>query len=189
MESIYERPEDYDLEHQGDDEDVRFYQSLVARHRPRRVLEFASGSGRVTLPLAQLAPHLDFDIVGLEIAATMRREAEDKRLALSRDERARVRFVPGDIRDWTGDAPFDLVITPCSSLTHVHAIEEQRRAWRCAWDNLTPGGRFVADLTMPDLAAYAESMQTPPRTLLEIDETPGYRRSPAEVQDDPVPTA
>ena len=31
------------------------------------------------------------------------------------------------------------------------------------------GGRFVADLTMPDLPAYAESMQTPPRTLLEVD--------------------
>ena len=48
MEAIYERPQDYDLEHEGDDEDIRFYTELVTRLRPRRVLELASGSGRVT---------------------------------------------------------------------------------------------------------------------------------------------
>ena len=37
MEAIYERPSDYDLEHQGDDEDVEFYLRLLDRWRPRRV--------------------------------------------------------------------------------------------------------------------------------------------------------
>jgi hypothetical protein len=39
MEAIYERPGDYDLEHEGDDEDVRFYLDLVNKLRPNRVLE------------------------------------------------------------------------------------------------------------------------------------------------------
>ena len=55
MEAIYERPRDYDLEHEGDEEDVAFYLRLLARWQPRRVIELAAGSGRVTLPLARAA--------------------------------------------------------------------------------------------------------------------------------------
>jgi hypothetical protein len=61
------------------------------------------------------------------------------------------------------------VIAPCSSLSHLLTLDDQIAAWRCAWNNLTDGGRFVVDLTMPNLAAYADSMQTPPRTFVEID--------------------
>ena len=52
MEAIYERPRDYDLEHEGDEEDVAFYLQLLARWQPGRVMELAAGSGRVTIPLA-----------------------------------------------------------------------------------------------------------------------------------------
>jgi SAM-dependent methyltransferase len=168
METIYERPRDYDLEHEGDDGDVRFYLKLVEELRPRRVLELASGSGRVTLPLAMSAGP-GFEMVGLELADTMLGEAERKREALAPEERARVTFVKGDIREWKSDEPFDLVIAPCSSLSHLLTLDDQIAAWSCARANLREGGRFVADLTMPNLPAYAESLQTPPRTLLEID--------------------
>lgn len=36
MDTIYQRPRDYDLEHEGDEEDVRFYLELVRRLRPKR---------------------------------------------------------------------------------------------------------------------------------------------------------
>ena len=45
MEAIYQRPRDYDLEHEGDDEDVAFYVKLLDTWQPRRVMELASGSG------------------------------------------------------------------------------------------------------------------------------------------------
>ena len=41
------------------------------RLRPRRVLEFASGSGRVTIPLARQAAAVGYEIVGIEIADPM----------------------------------------------------------------------------------------------------------------------
>jgi predicted O-methyltransferase YrrM len=66
MEAIYERPRDYDLEHEGDDEDVAFYLRLLDRWRPRRVMELASGSGRVAIPLARAAAALQIEVVGLE---------------------------------------------------------------------------------------------------------------------------
>jgi SAM-dependent methyltransferase len=169
MEAIYERPQDYDLEHEGDEEDIRFYTDLVTRLRPRRVLELASGSGRVSVPLASLAPELDFDLVGVEIAETMLAEAERKRRELPADVQRRLSLVRGDVREWRSDTPFDLIITPCSSLSHLLTLEDQLAAWRSAYANLSPGGRFVADLAMANLPVYAESMQTPPRTTLEID--------------------
>lgn len=169
MDQIYERPQDYDLEHEGDEEDVAFYARLVERLRPSRVLELASGSGRVTVPLARLAARLDFHIVGVEIADTMLGEAERKRSELDAASAARVTFVQGDLREWQADAPFDLVISPCASLSHLLTLDDQLAAWRRAHANLSPGGRFVADLTMPNLPVFAESMQVPPRTTLEID--------------------
>lgn len=169
VEAIYERPQDYDLEHEGDEEDIEFYTALVRRLRPARVLELASGSGRVTIPLAKLAPALGYEIVGLEIAEPMLAEAERKRAELAPDAHARVRFVKGDIRTWAADTPVDLIITPCSSLSHLLTLDDQLATFRRAYGNLAPGGRFVADLTMPNLAVYAESMQTPPRTTVEID--------------------
>lgn len=169
MEAIYERPLDYDLEHEGDDEDVRFYSDLVKRLRPRRVLELASGSGRVTIPLARLASEMEFDIVGLEIADAMLAEAERKRCDLATSAQQRVTFVRGDLRDWRSAVPFDLIVTPCSSLSHLLTLDDQLSAWRTAHANLAPGGRFIADVTMANLPVYAESMQTPPRTTLEID--------------------
>jgi SAM-dependent methyltransferase len=169
MEAIYERPRDYDLEHEGDDDDIHFYSQLVKDLRPRRVLELASGSGRVSIPLARLAPLLEFELVGVEIAEPMLAEAERKRAELDSGAAGRVSFVRGDLRDWAADAPFDLIITPCSSLSHLLTVDDQLAAWRRAYANLRNGGRFVADLTMANLAVYAESMQTPPRTTVEID--------------------
>jgi SAM-dependent methyltransferase len=167
--SIYARPRDYDLEHEGDDEDVRFYVELVRRLRPRRVLELAAGSGRVTIPLASEASARGFEVVGLEISEPMLAEAERKRAELPEGAQRCLTFVQGDLLLWRAPEPFDLIITPCSSLAHLLSLDDQIAAWTRAYDNLASGGRFVVDLVMPNLLAYADSMQTPPRAVLEID--------------------
>jgi hypothetical protein len=46
MEAIYQRPRDYDFEHEGDDEDIAFYVKLLEKWQPRRVMELASGKGQ-----------------------------------------------------------------------------------------------------------------------------------------------
>jgi SAM-dependent methyltransferase len=169
MEAIYERPRDYDLEHAGDEEDVAFYLQLLARWQPGRVMELAAGSGRVTIPLACVAAARGIQIVGLEREGPMLEEALRKRAGLDEDVRRCLAFMTGDMRAWRAEQLFDLVIAPCSSLSHLLTVDDQIAAWRCAWDSLVDGGRFVVDLTMPNLAAYADSLQTPPRTFVEID--------------------
>jgi len=169
METIYQRPRDYDLEHEGDEADVAFYLRLLDRWQPRRVIELAAGSGRVTIPLARAAAARGTQIVGLEREGPMLEEACRKSVELDEETRGCLTFMSGDMRAWRAKEPFDLVIAPCSSLSHLLTLDDQIAAWRCAWQGLREGGRFVVDLTMPDLAAYADSLQVPPRTYVEID--------------------
>lgn len=168
-EAIYQRPAEYDLEREADDADVAFHLELVRRLRPRRLLELASGSGRVTLPMAELGAREGIDVVGLEPADAMRAEAERKRAAAPAAVQERLRFVAGDMRTWVADEPFDLVVTPCSSVCHLLTLDDQLAAWRNAHRSLGPGGRFAVDVVMADLASFAESQRTPPRTLADVD--------------------
>jgi hypothetical protein len=62
---VYARPDVYDIEYEGaSNHDARFFARLLARVRPRRVLELACRSGRVTFTLAAALPMAE--IVGVE---------------------------------------------------------------------------------------------------------------------------
>jgi hypothetical protein len=98
----------------------------------------------------------------------MLEDAMRKRAGLDDDARRCLTLITGDMRTWRAEQPFDLVIAPCSSLSHLLTLDDQIAAWRCC-DSLGDGGRFVVDLTMPNLVAYADSMQTPPRAFVEIN--------------------
>jgi SAM-dependent methyltransferase len=169
-EAIYQRPGDYDLEHEGDNEDVDCLVKLVDAAGPRRVLELGAGSGRLAIPLARRgAEQSSFDVVGLEPADEMRAEAERKLAAEPATVAARLRFEAGDMRSWRSPEPFDVIVCACSSVTHLLELDDQLAAWRAAFANLRPGGLFIVDVIMPHLPAYTDSLQTPPRTLLELD--------------------
>jgi len=94
MSELYKHPEEYDREHLGDDEDIGFYLSLSRRLTPRKVLELGCGTGRITLPLAQIG----FEIVGLDSQADMLRKAEERRLQAPFEIRQRLQFLNGDMR-------------------------------------------------------------------------------------------
>ncbi len=171
-EAIYQRPEDYDLEHAGDTDDVRFFCALVTQLAPKRVLELACGNGRVTLPLAEAGAANGFDVVGLELVPEMLAAARQKREEASPQVRRRLTLEEGDMRDWRrekSDPPFDLIVTPCSSLCHLLTLDDQLAAFRCAYDSLAPGGRFVVDVAMAEFVNYTDSFRSPAREVVEID--------------------
>src|SRR5262249_42162140 len=67
---IYARPDLYDMEYEGaSNEDAHFFAGLLARIRPRRVLELACGSGRVTFTLAAALPKAE--ILGVDSSIEM----------------------------------------------------------------------------------------------------------------------
>ena len=169
MATIYTRPEEYDLEHGSGEEDIAFYQRLVQRTGARSVVELGCGSGRITLPLAEMSEEHDLTITGIDMSDEMLGQAQSKLEQIASSCRSRVRLQRADIRHYVADPPVELIIVPCSTLAHVLELEDQLAVWRAAYASLVPGGRFVVDLTMPNLNAYADSMASPPRALVEMD--------------------
>jgi SAM-dependent methyltransferase len=165
MSDLYKHPEEYDREHLGDDEDIGFYLSLSRRLAPRKVLELGCGTGRIALPLAELG----FEVIGLDNQPEMLQKAEERRRQARNEIRERLQFFEGDMRTWSASRDFDLILIPASSITHVHSLEDQLAVWNTCHDNLRPGGRLLVDVTMPNLASFADSFRVPPRTPVEID--------------------
>lgn len=169
MTQLYRHPDEYDLEHLGDEEDIAFYLGLVRRLRPKRILELGCGTGRITLPLAEQGIGCGYRVVGLENQPAMLAGAVERRRSASSPVHEYLSFVEGDMRSWQADESFDLILAPCSSISHLHLLDDQIRMWRQAAANLCMGGRFVVEVTMPNLAVFADSFSRPPRTLVEID--------------------
>src|SRR6202795_690980 len=157
MGDLYKHPEEYDREHLGDDEDISFYLSLSRRLTPRKVLELGCGTGRITLPLAELG----FDVVGLDNQPEMLQKAQERRLLASAEIRQRLQFIAGDMRSWSAISDFDLILIPASSITHVLSLEDQLAVWRTCHGNLRPGGRLLVEATMPNMASFADSFSVP----------------------------
>jgi ubiquinone/menaquinone biosynthesis C-methylase UbiE len=169
MSDLYRHPEEYDLEHLGDSEDVEFYVSLVRRLQPRKVLELGCGTGRITLPLAEQGAQLAFDVTGLDSQAEMLETAKKRLLEAPPQVRERLRLIQGDMRTWQSESAFDLIVIPCSSISHLLTLQDQLTVWNQCRRNLRPGGRFVVEITMPNMATFADSFNVPPRALVEID--------------------
>jgi SAM-dependent methyltransferase len=162
---LYRHPEDFDLEHLGESEDVDFYVNLAKQMRPRRILELACGTGRVTIPLAEAG----MNVVGLDNEHEMLVKAVEKRDAMPAEARQRIELLEADMRIWSGKVLFDLILIPCGSISHILELEDQLTTWRRAYSNLSPGGRLVVDTAMPNFAGYADSLASPPRAIVEID--------------------
>ena len=109
-----------------------------------------------------------FEIVGVELAEEMLAAAAEKRTR-GAGRAACLTLTRGDMRTWRTDELFDLVITPCSSLCHLLTLPDRLAAWRTAWLALARAVGSSPTSAMPNLAVYADSCQTPPRALVEID--------------------
>ena len=167
--TIYRHPHDYELEHRGDVDDVTFYGQLIDRFEPGSVLELACGSGRLTAPIAERRPDSALEVVGVELNESMLALARHRLYEASELVRRRVSLHQGDMRTWSSDRPFDMIIIGCSSITHLLRLEDRLQVWGNARRLLTPGGRLIIDITMPDIRTFSSSLETPPRALVEID--------------------
>jgi SAM-dependent methyltransferase len=158
MDPIYERLRD------------EFYLRLLTHWRPKRVVELASGSGRVTVPLARAGATQGSEIIGLEPEGPMLDEAKRKQAELEDDARRALTFVTGDMRAWRTEPRCDLSIAPCSWLSHLLPLEDQIAA--CAWDNLVEGRRFVVDVTMQPGRVRRVDADAAPDARRSRNETP-----------------
>lgn len=139
----------------GVEGDVEFYRSLAA-HQGGPILEFACGTGRVAIPLAQDG----LEVLGVDRSRPMLEVAESKRRLVAPEVAGRIELVEGDMRDVALARTFPLAIIAFRSFAHLLTVDDQRRCLRNVHRHLDPGGLLALnifdprlDLCLPDPAA------------------------------------
>ncbi len=136
---LYDEGRHYDLLMPGPN-DLPFYQRQATKYGGP-VLELACGTGRLTIPLSLAG----FDITRLDSAPAMLDVARAKAERSSAD----IALVQADIRDFSLDGRFRLILIANNSLSHLLHNQEVEACFRCVRQHLAPGGRFIVDLFTP----------------------------------------
>ena len=132
---------------------------LAALAGDGRALEFAVGTGRVAVPLAERG----VPVTGIELSVPM-----VERLRTKADE-ATVPVVVGDMATATAPGDYTLVYLVYNTISNLLDQAEQVACFRNAARHLRPGGRFVIELWVPDLRTLP-----PGRTGSVFAAEPGY---------------
>ncbi|HZX05714.1 GNAT family N-acetyltransferase [Kribbella sp.] len=124
-----------------------------------RVLEFAIGTGRVAVPLAERG----VPVSGIELSTAMLDQLRTKASAES------IPVVVGDMATARAAGEFALVYLVFNTISNLLTQEEQVACFRNAARHLSPGGRFVIELWVPELRRLPPGI---PATVGVAD--PGY---------------
>lgn len=100
--------------------DIELYAGLAPAGA--RILEVGTGTGRIAFALAERG----FEVVGVDLAPTMLRQARAKLAAADPQVAARIVFVQGDMTALSVDGPFAAAIYPFFTLAHA----PRGAAWR-----------------------------------------------------------
>jgi SAM-dependent methyltransferase len=122
-------------------------------------LEFAIGTGRVAVPLAERG----VPVTGIELSPPM-----VERLRSKADE-STLPVVVGDMATTAAPGKYTLVYLVYNTLSNLLTQDEQVQCFRNAARHLTPGGRFVIELWVPELRRLP-----PGRTATVWQSEPGY---------------
>ncbi|MFG2040127.1 class I SAM-dependent DNA methyltransferase [Dactylosporangium sp. NPDC048998] len=132
---------------------------LAALAARGRALEFAIGTGRIAVPLAGRG----VPVSGIELSRPML-----ERLRTKADE-ATIPVVVGDMASATAPGEYTLVYLVFNTISNLLTQAEQVACFRNAARHLTPGGRFVIELEVPDLRRLPPGQQA-----VVFTSEPGY---------------
>lgn len=107
--------------------------------KPHRILDLACGTGSIAIPLAQMG----YEVVGLDRAKEMIEVGQAK----ARRANVHIEWVPGDMRSFRFEKPFDAVLCLYDSINYALDLEQFRQVCTCVFKALHPGGLFIFDVT------------------------------------------
>lgn len=105
----------------------------------RAMLDLACGTGTLALLMAERG----WDVLGLDRSTAMLEQARRKAV---NGEQAEVRFIEGDMRDFTLPAPVDLATCCYDTLNYLTDPPDLQRCFGSVARAVVPGGLFCFDL-------------------------------------------
>lgn len=124
-----------------------------------RALEFAIGTGRVAVPLAERG----VSVTGIELSTRMLEQLRTKA------DEASIPVVVGDMATTQAPGRYSLVYLVYNTISNLLTQVEQVACFRNAAGHLVAGGRFVVELWVPDLQRLPPGQ---PATVFSC--VPGY---------------
>lgn len=141
----------YDLVHRplADPDVFSFFHNAVQQYG-QPVLELASGSGNILIPLAESG----IDITGIDLSDSMltacRRKAAERNL--------KVKIEKGDMRKFDLGRKFPLIYIAGNSLQHLNTIGEISECFANVQRHLEPGGRLLVEVFNPYIPLLSREM-------------------------------
>jgi SAM-dependent methyltransferase len=114
-----------------------------------RALEFAIGTGRVAIPLAERG----VPVTGIELSVPMIEQLRTKA------DEATIPVIVGDMATTRAPGEFTLVYLVFNTISNLLTQSEQVACFRNAARHLGPGGRFVIELWVPELRKLPPGQQ------------------------------
>ena len=136
-------------------EDIPFYVEEARRARGP-VLELGCGTARVALPIAEAG----LDVVGLDSSSGMLSVARRKMQHLA-GHGGSLSIVQGDMRQFSLDQRFHLVIIPFRGFLSLLTVEDQMRTLDKVKHHLAPGGKLIFNIFVPDLNMLVQEGDVP----------------------------
>ena len=150
----------YDYFELGQRGDTRFYVE-EAQKAGAPVLELGCGTGRTLIPVAQAG----IEVVGVDRSPDMLSIAEQHLSGLRAEVRDRVELVHGDMRSFSLEMRFNLIMIPNRSFLHLLTVEDQRQALGRIHDHLAHGGCLAFNVFDPRLEWIVEDYRFPESPL------------------------
>nr|WP_321442149.1 class I SAM-dependent methyltransferase [uncultured Hyphomonas sp.] len=120
---------------------------------PRRTLEFAIGTGRVALPLAERGCRIE----GIEASPLMVEKLRQKPGGHG------IPVTIGDMSEVKADGMFDFIFLIFNTLYNLTSQATQVKCFRNAASMLAPGGAFLIEAFVPDLSQFHDHRSVKPR--------------------------
>jgi SAM-dependent methyltransferase len=129
--------------------DNNFYLEKI-KNSGGKILEVGTGTGRLLIEALEKGA----DIYGIDISPAM---LDILKAKLNRDQLNRVSLQ--NIVDFKSDLRYDLILAPFRVFMHLINKEEQLKALNNVFKYLTPGGKFIFDVFVPDLKPLINGLE------------------------------
>src|SRR4030095_10691864 len=111
------------------------------------VLELGAGTGRISIPIAEAG----IRVSAVDLDGGMLGKLREKVASLHMDVQHRISVHQGDMRTFTLDEQFALIIIPSRAFLHNITRDDQLATLRRAHAHLRPGGELALNVFHPSL--------------------------------------